>query len=224
VRLFVIIVIGLGLAAGDVQAQTATNVAGIMLTNSAPALTNTAAEKLWSFSAFAYTYLVPEGRNYTQPTVTANRGWLHLEARYNYEGFDTGSAWIGYNFHIGEKLSLEFTPMLGGVFGDTTGIAPGYEYTLSWRKLELYSEGEYLFDTGNSSDNFFYTWSELTLAPRDWFRFGLVVQRSKTFQNNLAIERGLLVGFSYRRVSFTTCVFNPDSGRPIVMLGVGLTF
>ena len=38
--------------------------------------------------------------------------------------------------------------MLGGVFGDTTGIAPGYKGSLSWWKLELYSEGEYVFDAG----------------------------------------------------------------------------
>ena len=46
--------------------------------------------------------------------------------------------------------------MLGGVFGNTTGIAPGYKGSLSWWKLELYSEGEYVFDTGDSSDSFFY--------------------------------------------------------------------
>ena len=117
-----------------------------------------------------------------QPTIRADRGWLHLEARYNYEALDTGSAWIGYNFSVGEKLNLEFTPMLGAVFGKTTGVAPGYEFTLSWRKLQLYSEGEYVFDTGDSAASFFYKWSELTLAPVDWFRFGLVVQRTKVYK------------------------------------------
>ena len=41
-----------------------------------------------------------------QPTITADYGWLHLEARYNYEGLDTGSAWIGYNFSVGDKLTF----------------------------------------------------------------------------------------------------------------------
>ena len=44
--------------------------------------------KPWSFSASAYTYFVPDSRNYVQPTVTADRRWLHLEARYNYEGME----------------------------------------------------------------------------------------------------------------------------------------
>ena len=54
--------------------------------------------KAWSFSASAYTYLVPDIRDYVQPTIAADHDWLHLEARYNYEALDTDSAWLGYNF------------------------------------------------------------------------------------------------------------------------------
>ena len=140
-------------------------------------------EKAWSFSALRLHLHRARRPRYVQPTVTADRDWLHLEARYNYEALDTGSAWVGYNFSGGEKLAWEFTPMLGGVFGDTTGIAPGYKGSLGWWKLELYSEGEYVFDTGDSSDSFFYNWSELTLAPVDWFRFGLVTQRTRAVPN-----------------------------------------
>lgn len=39
----------------------------------------------WEFSASVFGYVVPEGRDYAQPSFTADRGWLHLEARYNYE-------------------------------------------------------------------------------------------------------------------------------------------
>src|SRR6187549_880377 len=101
-------------------------------------------DKAWSFSASAYTYAVPDDGSYAQPTVTADRGWLHLEARYNYEALDTGSAWVGYNFSGGEKLAWEFTPMLAGVFGRTTGVAPGYKGSLNWWKFALYSEGEHV--------------------------------------------------------------------------------
>jgi hypothetical protein len=81
----------------------------------------------------------------------ADRDWLHLEGRYNYEALDTGSAWVGYNFSGGDMLAWEITPMLGGVFGDTTGVAPGYKGSLGWWKLELYSEGEYVYDTGSDA-------------------------------------------------------------------------
>ena len=81
-----------------------------------------------------------------------------------------------------------------------------------------------MFDTDDSSESFFYTWSELTLAPVDWFRFGLVVQRTKLYETEFDIQRGFLVGFSYKQVDFTTYVFNLDASRPTVVLGISLTF
>src|SRR4030095_9211617 len=114
--------------------------------------------------------------------------------------------------------------MLGGVFGNTTGVAPGYKGLLSWWKLELYSEGEFVYAPGDSSDNFFYNWSELTLAPVDWFRFGLVTQRTRVYKSDRDIQRGVLAGFSYKRASFTTYVLNPDETQPTVVLAIGLSF
>ncbi len=192
-------------------------------TNTPPALTGESDEKTWSFSASAYTYFVPDDRDYVQPTLTADRGWLHLEARYNYEALDTSSVWVGYNYEVGDKLKLEVTPMLGGVFGDTDGIAPGYKGTLSWWKIGLYSEGEYLFSTGDSSENFFYNWSELTVSPADWLRLGLVTQRTHLYQTDRQIQRGFLVGCSFRHLDLTAYVFNPDD-KPTVVLGMGFNF
>ena len=222
-RLFAFITIAVGIASANALAQTATN-APSTATNTSSALTEETDEKTWSFSISAYTYFVPDDRNYVQPTFTADRGWLHLEARYNYESLDTGSAWLGYNFSGGEKLAWEFTPMIGGVFGDTTGIAPGYKGSLGWRKLELYSEGEYVFDTSNSSDSFFYNWSELTLSPVDWFRFGLVTQRTRLYETDRDIQRGVLVGFSYKLADLSAIVFNPDENEPTIAIAVGLNF
>ena len=126
----------------------------------------------WSFSAVAYTYIVPGSRSYVQPTITADREWLHLEARYNYEDLETGSLWVGYNFSIGDKISLNITPMLGGVFGKTNGIAPGLRGSLKWWRLEFVSDYEYVFNTRERTDSFFSLWSELTLSPFDWLRMG----------------------------------------------------
>ena len=172
-RLLVIIWLGASLTGGEVCAQDAK-------VTPVPAGTD---EKWWSFEAAGFAYLLPEESDYAQPTLTADRDWLHLEARYNYAGLKAGSAWFGNNWSFGETVKLDLTPMLGGVFGDTAGLALGYKALLSWRKLELISESEYVFDTGSSSDNFLYTWSELAWAPVDWFRFGLVVQRHLRLQS-----------------------------------------
>jgi hypothetical protein len=199
--------------AGEITAKEAT-----------PALTTPTDEKAWSFSASASTYFVPDDREYVQPTFSANHGWLHLEARYNYENLKTGSAWIGYNFGGGKKLEWKFTPMLGGVFGNTTGIAPGYKLSLIYWKFEFSSEGEFVYDTRNSEDNFTYNWSELSFSPVDWFRFGLVGQRTRVYQTDVDIQRGLLVGFSYKKMDITTYVFNLDQGKPTWVFAVGVNF
>jgi hypothetical protein len=216
VRVLACLTLAVIFASANALAQTTTN--------RRPAQTEESDDNAWSFSASAYTYIVPDSGNYVQPTVTADRGWLHLEARYNYEALDTGSAWVGYNFSGGERLEWAFTPMLGGVFGDTTGVAPGYTGSLSWWKLEFYSEGESVFDTGDASDSFFYNWSELTLAPVDWFRFGLVTQRTRAYESDRDIQRGVLVGFNYKQVDLSTYLFNPDDDATTFVIAVGLNF
>ena len=172
----------------------------------------------WSFSVTADGYVVPHSEFFVSPTFTADREWLHLEARYNYENQRTGSVWMGYNFCVGHRLVLEATPMIGGVFGDTMGIAPGYEMSLSYRKLSLSSSGEYVFDTRKPSGSFFYSWPELTYSPADWIRVGLVAQRTKTYHTSLDTQRGFLVGFSHKQVEFTTYVFNAGWTEPTVVL------
>ena len=93
-------------------------------------------------------------QGYASPTFTADRTWLHLEARYNYENLRTGSLWFGRNFSVGKNLVFAITPMIGGVFGRTNGIAPGCEASLAYKKLELSVSNEYVFDTSSKSGNF----------------------------------------------------------------------
>jgi hypothetical protein len=218
-----IILAALVLLAGQSLGQTTTTNA-LAATNTPPTVIEDEPVKSWSFSAAAYTYIVPDSHEYVQPTFTADRGWLHLEARYNYEALETASAWIGYNFSIGEKIALEFTPMLGGVFGELTGVAPGYNGALSWWKLELYSEGEYVIDPDDSSNNFLYAWSELTLAPVDWFRFGLVMQRTQAYETDREIQRGVLAGFTFKMLDLCAYLFDPDEAKPTFVFAVRVTF
>jgi hypothetical protein len=184
----------------------------------------TAGEKKWEFTISSYAYLVPDSRDFVQPTVNADRGWFHFEARYNYENLDTGSAWLGYNFSGGERFPWEFTPMVGGVYGETDGVAPGYKGSLGWWKLKLYSEGEYVFDHDVYSESFFYNWSELTLALVDWFRFGMVTQRTRIYGEDRDIQRGVLGGFTWRNLDLAGYVINPDETKPTLALSIGLSF
>ena len=38
----------------------------------------------WAFNFVADGYVVPNDQSYVNPTFTADRKWLHMEARYNY--------------------------------------------------------------------------------------------------------------------------------------------
>ena len=203
------------LAVGTARAQATTG---------APAAAAPASGRPWSFYASASTYILPEDPDYVQPAITADRGWLHLEGRFNYEDRSTGSAWFGYNFSVGETVTLELTPMIGAVFGTTDGIAPGYRGSLGWGMLTLYSETEFVFDAGDSADSFLYTWSEFEVAPVDWFRVGLVAQRTKVYQTEFDIQRGFFAGVSYRRADLTAYVFNPDADRPTVVVTIAVGF
>ncbi len=178
----------------------------------------------FTWSASAYTYLVPGDADYVLPIITGDRGALHLEGRYNYEALEAASAWLGYNLSTGKDLSLDFTLMAGGVFGSTTGIALGYEGTLSWGKLELYSEGEYLFDLEDSAENYFYNWSQVSFAPADWIFFGIVTQRTRVYETDRELNRGPFLGFAYKAVNLTTFVLNPDDAAATVIVALEVGF
>jgi hypothetical protein len=193
-------------------------------TNTPPEPSAATSSNLWSFGASAYGYLVPDSRDYVNLNFTADHTWLHLEGRYNYEAVDSGSVWVGYNFSFGEKLAFGLTPMVGGVFGSLTGVAPGYNLSLAYRRLLLSSQSEYFVDSGDSSNNYFYTWSELTWSPWDWLHVGYAAQRTKAYQSSLDIQRGFLAGVSYKRIDFTTYVFNLGWTDPTVVLAMGFSF
>src|ERR1043166_8855569 len=99
-RLATLLAITIAVSAKNCLAQDSKNVT--------PEVTKESNERAWSFSAYATTYVVPDFQEYVQPTFTADRDWLHLEARYNYENLHTSSMWLGYNFSGGEKLEWEF--------------------------------------------------------------------------------------------------------------------
>jgi hypothetical protein len=213
---------------GAVLAAALTSVVSVSLggteTNVRLEVADETAENEWEYSLSTSTYLVQHGRDYVNPNLVADRGWVHLEARYNYEAIKTGSLWLGYNFSFGKQLAFEVTPMFGGVFGDITGLAPGYTISISYEPIEFFTQGEYFFDAGDRSENFFYSWSELSCAPVTWFRAGIVVERTKAFGSTSDIRPGPLVGFKYKNVDLTTYWLSPGSRDATFIFTVALNF
>jgi hypothetical protein len=177
----------------------------------------------WEFNVASNFYFFKDDF-FILPVLQADKNKLHLEARYNYEDRETFSGWIGYNIHGGKKLEYSFTPMIGAVTGLTKGIAPGLEYTLSYGRFELYSETEYLFDTQASENSFYYNWSDFTFSVNDWFWVGLSGQRTKLYQTKLEIQRGFLVGASYKQVELSTYLYNLGFDDPFVLVTFSVGF
>ena len=178
----------------------------------------------WEFSASLYGYAVPDTEDYWNPNLTADRGRLHLEARYQYEAIDSWSIWAGANFSAGESWVFDATAMLGGVFGDLEGVAPGYRLSLEHGWFGLASEGEYFVDTHDSEGNYLYSWTEAWGSPTDWFRAGLAVQRTRAYETDLSIQRGVFVGFTYERLDVAGYVFNPGGDDATYVLAGRFTF
>nr|MCU0233200.1 hypothetical protein [Thermoanaerobaculales bacterium] len=111
-RILICLMMLAAVAPSGALAQTTAAAPGDAAADAAAAPATGADGDDWAFSAFAYAYFVPDDDDFLQPTVTADRGRLHLEARYNYEDFNTGSLWIGYNLSVEGEVSLVFTPMI----------------------------------------------------------------------------------------------------------------
>ena len=212
------------LAVVPVEAQGAPASVPATLAATMLASPDTLAPRAWEFSASAQIYSVPDDRDFIQPTVTADHGTLHLEARYNYEAIETASVWLGVSTSGGTRLAWTITPMIGGVFGSSAGVAPGYELSLAWKQVELYSEGEYLFDIDSTADDYFYNWAELSFAAADWWRAGIITQRTRAYHAERELQRGLLLGGSYRAADLTIYWLDPDKSDSTVMASVGASF
>lgn len=183
-----------------------------------------AEEERWELSAALY-FLDPPGEDvYASPIVRADRGGLHLEARYAYEDRDAASFFVGGNLSYGDELVLDLTPIVGLVVGSVQGVAPGLELELAWKGLSFTSESEFLIGFDSETEDYLYSWNELSYSPADWVRFGLAGQRTRIFDQELEVDRGLLLGFAAGDFWIDLYVFNPDQDDPYGVLAVGADF
>ncbi len=178
----------------------------------------------WSSRGSTALYALPDARNYLQPTAAADRAALHLEMRYNYEAQNSVSGFVGRNVAFGTSVVLQMTPMLGALAGDTTGIVPALELDLAWKRLEFYTEGEYVIDVTHPSDRFLYSWSETSIWITNRIRTGVVTQRTRAYQAPRDIQRGLLLGATVAKVEATVYFFNPNSDDRFFVASIGVTF
>jgi hypothetical protein len=163
----------------------------------------------WNFSAWAEMFIIPGDKDLFNPTFYARHKKLHLEGRYNYEDRNTVSFWAGQRFELGNKVRFVFVPMVGLVFGNTNGIAPGLEMEISCWKLDFYSESEYVLDYAAQESNFFYMYSELAVRPIHAIRLGGIGQRTKVFETPRETQYGMFGEYYFGRFRVGVFYFSP---------------
>jgi hypothetical protein len=175
-------------------------------------------------SATGYGYVIPDAPNYLMGIASGDLAWLHVEGRYNYEALHTGSAFGGVNLGWGQRLHLAVTPMVGGVFGRLDGVAPALRFTITWWRVDLFSESEVVIPLSSGARAFYYNWSELGVSLPLGLRVGGVAQRNLVFQTSLDIQRGLFAGLHLGPFNFTFYEFNWGWTSPtfVFALGVGI--
>jgi len=178
----------------------------------------------WEFAITAYPTDVRGGENYTSAIAVADRGPLHLEARYNYESVGARSAFVGWTFSGGEAITWELTPLLGGAWGTTQAFVPALEASVAWKKLDFYIEAEYVSDSHQRSNSYFYAWSELGVRPVEWLRVGIAGQRTTTYDNNRNFQRGPFAQVTWGPVTIGGYWFNPGSSEQVFVGMIGATF
>ncbi|MCU7550472.1 hypothetical protein OCK74_15230 [Chitinophagaceae bacterium LB-8] len=165
----------------------------------------------WRFSAWAEMFFIPGEEDFFNPTFYARHKTLHLEGRYNYEDRNTTSLWAGRRFKFGKPVEFVIVPMAAIVFGNTNGMAPGLETEIMYKKFDFYSESEYLFDFKTQENNFFYLYSELAIRPIKPIRTGIMAQRTKLFESELELQRGIFAEYYFGRCRAGVFYFSPFS-------------
>jgi hypothetical protein len=178
----------------------------------------------WEFAVTAYPTVVRGGDNYTSAIAVADRGALHLEARYNYEAVGARSAFVGWTLAGGEAITWELTPLLGGAWGAMHAFVPGLEASVAWRQLDFYIEAEYVRDSDRHADSYFYAWSELGLRPVEWLRVGVAGQRTRAYGGERDIQRGPFAQVTVGPFTLGGYWFNPGSIDQVFVGLIGATF
>lgn len=178
----------------------------------------------WEFAVTAYPTQVRGGESTTSAITAADRGPLHLEARYGYETKDARSAFVGWTFSGGDTVTWELTPLVGGGWGPVKAFIPGFEASLGWGRFDFYVEAEFVRDRDSSADSYNYAWSELGLKAAEWLRIGAAGQRTRLYGGDREFQRGPFVQVTWKRATFGAFWFNPGSSEQVFVGAIGVAF
>ena len=178
----------------------------------------------WAFALTAYPTHPRGGDTTTSAIGAADRGALHLEARYGYEEKDARSAFLGWTFSGGETVKWELTPIVGIGWGPTRSFIPGFEASAAWGRFDAYVEGEFVMPKGDASSRYHYAWSELGFKATEALRIGAVGQRTRLYGGEREFQRGPFAQLAWKSLTLGAFWFNPGASDQVFVGSVGLSF
>ena len=114
--------------------------------------------------------------------------------------------------------------MIGGVVGNTNGIAPGLELEIMYKKFDFYSESEHVFDFNTKENNFFYMYSELAIRPIKAIRTGMITQRTRLYETERELNRGIFGEYYFGGFRVGAFYFNPFSDDNFLIASLSVDF
>lgn len=170
-------------------------------------------------------YVVPGGTSYLLPILFLDDDYLHIEGRYNYEGMQTGSFFIGKNMlSAGGSVHVVATPMFGAVFGPGAGFAPALEITLTTGRFLLAAEGEYVFRYDGNTDDSFFSWSQLTYAVGGGWSAGLTAQRLRPRPEGRNVDAGPILAWRPKYIGGALMAYDPFSADAFYAIGFNIAY
>jgi len=170
-----------------------------------------AADGVHAGATFSY-YAMRDQPDFSMGVATLDRGRLHLEARYNYEGRDAASAFAGWKLEGGDEARWQVVPIAGVLFNKARGAAIGFEAAASAGRFDAYVEAEAVRDLEARDASYLYAWSEIGWLATKWLRIGLAGQRTRLVDSGRDVQPGAFAQVLAGPATIAVYAFDPDRG------------
>lgn len=164
-----------------------------------------------------------------EPTSIIPQAWIYikdfyLEARYNYEDKKTVSLYFGRAFSFDKKAVWEITPMVGGVFGKTNGVSPGFNFDLEYKRFSTFTQCQYTIDLKDINKSFFWDWTGFNINISKHFGLGGSLQAFQPNSGDPFYRAGPMISFHHKTLAIEAYVYNFWQQYPTGAIGIEYEF
>lgn len=147
-------------------------------------------------------------------------GNWYMEGRYNYEALKTMSVYAGKVFEKKSAISYSVSPVIGAVIGEFKGGSIGVNNEANYKRLFFSSQFQYTFSIDDRTQNFFYSWSDLSYQAFNNIYAGISVQQTNIYGLQGKLEKGFFVKASVNKWTLPLYIFSPAAKERYFVFGI----